>query len=114
MIFIDETSTDNKTHNRRYGYSLLGQPARHRGFFVRGKRYSSVAAIHETGLVGYDILEGTFDEEAFLSFVREHVVRSASRLEASGTLPPPLPGADVSPNIGRRPNSQQRQTTGDG
>jgi len=43
-------------------------------FFVRGKRYSTAAALWEGGLVGYHTLEGSFDGPDFLEFINQYVV----------------------------------------
>ena len=43
LVFADETHRDDRTLNRRYGYSKKGQPAYgKRHFLLRGKRYSAV------------------------------------------------------------------------
>jgi len=75
-VWVDETSTDKRTTNRRYGYALLGMRCCARGFFVRGKRYSTAAALWEGGLVGYHTLEDSFDGPDFYKFVEQYVVPS--------------------------------------
>jgi len=69
LVFVDETSTDNRTNNRTYGYSLLGERCRQKGFFLRGNRYSTVAAIHESGVLATQTVLGSFDSDAFYAFV---------------------------------------------
>lgn len=74
MLFLDETSVDDRTFNRRVGYAPRGERARSRGYFIRGLRYSSVAALHQSGLVATQTVEGSFDREKFAEFVRKKLV----------------------------------------
>ncbi len=46
MVFVDETSKDNRTIYRHYGRSVLGQDATLHTPFGRGIRYSIVAALN--------------------------------------------------------------------
>ncbi|KAJ4474512.1 hypothetical protein C8R41DRAFT_847853 [Lentinula lateritia] len=44
FVTVDESSKNDHTLSRRYGYSLCGQPAESEEPFIRGKRYSLAAA----------------------------------------------------------------------
>lgn len=78
MVFIDETSKDERTIYRHYGRSVAGTRATISANFVRGERYSMVAAL---SLDGYDtvrVVSGSVDGEEFLDFIANDVVRCSS------------------------------------
>jgi transposase len=74
FVAIDESAVDNKTIQRRYGWSYFGQPCVRRMTFLRGKRYSILPALSTNGIIALDIFEGSVTKEIFLSFLENHVV----------------------------------------
>jgi biotin operon repressor len=64
LVFTDETARDDRTLNRRYGYSRLGTPASgSTHFLLRGKRYSAMGPFTLDGFLDWKIVEGGFDAE---------------------------------------------------
>ncbi|KXJ05104.1 hypothetical protein AC249_AIPGENE3261, partial [Exaiptasia diaphana] len=51
FLFIDESSKDERTFQRRYGRSLKGSRIPVKGNFTRGSRYSVLSAISNQGVV---------------------------------------------------------------
>lgn len=45
LVFIDETGSDRRDAQRKFGYSLRGKPARSVQFLNRGKHLSTIAAM---------------------------------------------------------------------
>ena len=75
MVFVDETSKDDQTVYRHYGRLIAGNRATISANFVRGKRYSMVAALSLDGYEAVRVVSGSVDEEEFLDFIASDVVR---------------------------------------
>jgi hypothetical protein len=75
MVFIDETSKDEQTVYRHYGRSIIGNRAMINANFVRGERYSMVAALSLDGYEAVHVVLGSVDGEEFLDFIVNDVVR---------------------------------------
>ena len=76
MIFVDETSKDDRTIYRHYGRAISGRRATIRANFVRGDRYSMVAALSLDGYEAMRVVLGSVDSEEFLDFIIYDVVSS--------------------------------------
>lgn len=74
LLFLDETSKDERTYFRSYARAPKGQEAEVSAPFVRGHRYTLLPAMDMTGIVAYKVVEGSFDREKFITFLRDHVV----------------------------------------
>ena len=74
MVFVDETSKDDRTIYRHYGRAAAGQRATIRANFVRGDRYSMVAALSMDGYEALRVVSGSVDGEEFLDFIIHDVV----------------------------------------
>ena len=59
------------TYGRRFGRAMSGEPAELKDVFVRGDRYSLVAAITTKGYIASCVVPGSFE---FYDFVAEDVV----------------------------------------
>ena len=76
LLFVDEAAKDERTTARRYGRAGRGNRCAVQHRFVRGIRYSIIAAITLDGIIAYDIVEGPVDTERFVRFLNEQVVCS--------------------------------------
>lgn len=68
FIFIDESSCDDRTSVRRFGYFPIGhtqEGPRVRGNFVRRNRKTVVAGVDENGIVGSQVFDGSCTTELF-------------------------------------------------
>lgn len=74
FVFVDESSKNDLTYARRYGRAMSGHPAILKDVFVRGDRYSLVAAITKSGYLAAHAVEGSFDSFEFYNFIAEEVV----------------------------------------
>ena len=74
MVFIDETSKDERTIYRHYGRSITGTRATITANFMRGERYSMVAALSLDGYDSVHVVPGSVDGEEFLDFIVNNVV----------------------------------------
>jgi hypothetical protein len=74
LIFIDESSKDERTLNRTYGYSNRGCQIKHNVIFLRGKRYTILPALSLDGYIAVDIIVGSCNKEKFKDFILSKVV----------------------------------------
>ena len=79
LVMVDETSKDDRTIYRHYGRAVNGQRATISAKFVRGERFSMVAAL-SVGAVGYEavrVVPGSVDGDIFFDFIVNELVRWA-------------------------------------
>ena len=74
LIFIDESSKDERTLTRLYGYSSINTRAKKSVVFIRGKRYTILPALSLEGFIAVDIMEGSCDKGRFQTFVLTQLV----------------------------------------
>lgn len=73
MVFIDESSKDERTIYRHYGRSIRGERASLSAPFRQGDRFSIVAALALEGYIAQRIVEGSVDGGEFFDFITEVV-----------------------------------------
>jgi transposase len=76
IIFVDESHKDSRTISRRQGWARRGRRAIVNEPFVRGKRYSVLAAISTEGYEAVQIVEGAVTKEIYQDFMINKLVRS--------------------------------------
>ncbi|CAB4484294.1 unnamed protein product [Rhizophagus irregularis] len=74
LIFIDETSKDERSISRLYGYSYKNCRAKKKVIFIRGKHYTILPALTVDGFIAADIMEGSCDKDRFRTFIITQVV----------------------------------------
>ena len=74
LVFVDETSADDRTIYRHYGRSVIGTAADVSQPFRRGDRWSIVAALTVDGYINMRAVQGSVDGGLFLEFIIEDVV----------------------------------------
>ncbi len=74
LVFIDETSKDERSLSRAYGYSVKNVKVQKSIVFVRGKRYTILPALTLDGFIAADIMEGSCNKESFQTFILTQVV----------------------------------------
>jgi hypothetical protein len=74
FVFADEISKNDHSTARRFGRMLAGERAHFHTIFVRGDRYSMVAAMSKKGYIAAKVVPGSFDTFNFFNFVAEEVV----------------------------------------
>jgi hypothetical protein len=74
FVFIDETSKDERSLSRAYGYGLKNMRVEKHVVFVRGKRYTILPALTLDGFIAADIMEGSCNKERFQTFILTQVV----------------------------------------
>jgi hypothetical protein len=74
LVFIDETSKDERSLSRAYGYSIKNVKVEKNIVFVRGKRYTILPVLTLDGFIAADIMEGSYNKERFQTFILTQVV----------------------------------------
>jgi len=74
MIFVDETSKDDRTIYQHYGRSISETHATINANFVQGEQYSMVAALSLNGYEAVHVVLGLVDGEEFLDYIVNEVV----------------------------------------
>jgi len=74
FVFIDETSKDERSLSRAYGYSVKNTRVEKSVVFVRGKRYTILPALTLDGFIAGDIIEGSCNKERFQTFIFTQLV----------------------------------------
>jgi transposase len=74
LLCVDESSKDDCTVARQWGYSCLGTRCIVREPFVCRKQYTILPVLGLDGYLSFDIFEGSVTAEIFERFLREHVV----------------------------------------
>ena len=74
LIFIDETSKDERSVSRLYGYSYINSRANKKVVFIKGKRYTILPAMTIDGFIAAEIMEGSCNKDKFRIFIITQVV----------------------------------------
>jgi len=70
LVFVDECAVNILTTYRLNGWSMKGRRSNKRALFGRGNRYSVLPALSLEGIIYATIKQGSFDGEAFITFLR--------------------------------------------
>ena len=79
-ITIDESSKDDRTIYRHYGRAIRGGRAISSQPFVRGDRWSILAAMTVDGYLGVRIVPDSVDSDEFFEFIVEDIVSKLPRV----------------------------------
>lgn len=70
VIFVDESAANERTSDRKYGWSPRGTPYRVRSPGKRSTRWSILPAIGINGYLNFDIYHGSYNAERFNNFIQ--------------------------------------------
>jgi len=73
-MYIDETAANERTLDRKYGWSPINQPARQIESFKRTKKWSILPLYTYNGFIDWMIIHASFDADLFVQFLEEHVI----------------------------------------
>jgi transposase len=73
LVCLDESAANERTKDRKYGWSPRGQPCRVRESQRRSTRWSILPALTCDGWLDYEVFHGSFDGDRFFAFL-ERVV----------------------------------------
>jgi hypothetical protein len=79
LMCLDEVSKDDQTYAHLWGQSRCGTHVEQHAPFVRKRCFSMVAAMAlDEGIVVAKVIEGSFNRETFMEYLRDDVVRLAN------------------------------------
>jgi transposase len=70
LIFVDESGANERTADRKYGWSLRGIPCRAKSSGKRSSRWSILPAIGINGYLDWEVYHGSYNAERFNNFIR--------------------------------------------
>jgi DDE superfamily endonuclease len=74
LVFIDETAANERTLDRKFGWSPVGLPSREIRPARRSQRWSVLPAYTLDGYIAYDIVHGSYNTASFNQFIAEKVL----------------------------------------
>jgi transposase len=75
LVSIDEMSKDDRTYARLWGRSPVGERVEEYSPFVRKRRFSALCAMAlDKGIIASRVVEGSFDRDTFVDFLRNDLV----------------------------------------
>ena len=78
LIFIDETAVNERTLDRKFGWSPINTRARQIAPFQRTKKWSLLPVYTCEGFIDWEIIQGSFNADLFCIFLEEHVIPHAT------------------------------------
>lgn len=69
IVAVDESAANERTKDRKYGWSLRGLPCRVRQAGQRGRRWSMLPAMTVDGYLMIDVYEGSYNTSRFTEFI---------------------------------------------
>ena len=74
LIYIDESAANERSLDRKYGWSAKGTPARLISSAKRSAKWSILPVYTYDGFIAWDIIHGSYNTQLFVNFVREKVI----------------------------------------
>ena len=78
LIFLDESASNERTGDRKYGWSPLGLICEHSRPLKKSERWSILPALTHDGYLDEVIFQGSITAEIFQEFVQERVLPHCS------------------------------------
>lgn len=64
---------DDRNINAKYGWVLSGERTRSKVIFLRGERWTTIAAMSTKGIIAHRTIKGAANTEEYISFFVEEV-----------------------------------------
>ena len=74
LLWLDESSCDQRHAVRKYAYSIRGIPMCDQRILIRGTRYSTIPIVSVEGIQDVYIAEGNVNGEKFSYFIETHLL----------------------------------------
>lgn len=81
-MFIDETAVNERTLDRKFGWSPIGTPARQVESIKRTKKWSALPLYTIDGFVTWQVIHGSYTVELFRDFLQTHVIPNMNEYPA--------------------------------
>jgi hypothetical protein len=73
-MYIDESAANERSLDRKFGWSPKGVPARVVSSAKRSKKWSILPVYTYEGFVAWEIIHGSYNSELFVNFLRHRVI----------------------------------------
>ena len=73
-MYIDESAFNERSLDRKFGWTPVGAPARQIESFKRSKKWSILPLYTYDGFLDWKIIHGSFDTDLFIQFLEDHVI----------------------------------------
>ena len=84
-MFVDESTANERTLDRKYGWSLIGTQCVIREELKKSKKWSILPVYTQDGYIAWDILHGLYTIELFNQFIEIRVIPNTN----------PFPGSNL-------------------
>ena len=74
LLFLDESAANERTGDRKYGWAPIGVTPVLYQSIKRSERWSILPVYSSDGMLVWEIIQGSFDQELFLQFVENQVL----------------------------------------
>ena len=74
LIYVDESACNERTSDRKYGWSPVGTRATLVCYYKRSERFSILPAYTCDGFLDWDVFQGSYNTELFEVFIETHVL----------------------------------------
>ena len=78
LIFLDKSASNERTGDRKYGWSPLGLICEHSHPLKKSEKWSILPALTDTGYLDWITFQGSITSELFVDFVQEKVLPHCS------------------------------------
>ena len=74
LLFLDESTANERTGDRKYDWAPIGATSVLYRSIKRSKRWSILPVYSSNGMLVWEIIQGSFNQELFLQFVENEVL----------------------------------------
>jgi hypothetical protein len=74
LVYVDESACNERTSDRKYGWSPVGLPAQVVRSYKRSERWSILPAYTYEGFLDWDIMQGSYNAQLFALFIETQVL----------------------------------------
>ena len=74
LIYIDESAANERSLDRKYGWSLKGQSVHFIFSAKRLEKWSILSAYTYDGFIDWEIIRGSYNFNLFINFIQEKVI----------------------------------------
>jgi hypothetical protein len=73
-MFLDESAANERTMDRKYGWSPIGSIAEVTEPLKHSAKWSILPVYTEDGFIAWDIIHGSYNQQLFNEFVKNWVI----------------------------------------
>jgi hypothetical protein len=74
LMYVDESAANERSLDRKYGWSRKGVAARCIAPFRRSEKWSILPVYTHDGFIDWEVVRGSYNAAMFIEFIRNHVI----------------------------------------